>query len=97
MLVSAFCRNELPYRSSRELTYEAEEWEIRIPIVKPKPKSHPFPRKRRAVIGQAIKRGFGLLKRTLEGTSFAQEWAEHKAQEKALEEAKYERCTHRSK
>jgi AbrB family looped-hinge helix DNA binding protein len=41
----------------------------------------------------AIERGFGLLKRKPGGKSFAQEWAEHKAEEKALEEAKYVRCT----
>lgn len=41
----------------------------------------------------AIERGFGLLKRKPGGKSFAEEWAEHKAEEKALEEAKYVRCT----
>ena len=48
------------------------------------------------VTKEAIARGFGLLKRKGNGKSFAKEWAEHKADEKALEEAKYERCTRRS-
>ena len=49
------------------------------------------------VTAAAIKRGFGLLKRKPGGKSFAEEWAEHKAAELALEEAKYERCTRRSR
>ena len=49
------------------------------------------------VTGQAIARGFGLLKRKAGDKPFAEEWAEHKAEEKALEEAKYERCTRRSR
>ncbi|MEO8353672.1 MAG: AbrB/MazE/SpoVT family DNA-binding domain-containing protein [Chthoniobacteraceae bacterium] len=49
------------------------------------------------VTNQAIARGFGLLKRPATGKSFAREWAEHNAEEKALEEAKYERCTRRSR
>lgn len=34
----------------------------------------------------AIERGFGLLKRTPGGQSFAKEWAEHKKAERELEE-----------
>ncbi len=49
------------------------------------------------VTAAAIKRGFGLLKRPPGGKSFAGEWAEHKTEEKALEEAKYERSTRRSR
>ena len=49
------------------------------------------------VTAAAIKRGFGLLKRKPGGKSFAGEWAEHKDGELALEEAKYERCTRRSR
>ena len=35
----------------------------------------------------------GILKRKPGEKSFAQEWAEHKAEEKALEDAKYARLT----
>ena len=47
----------------------------------------------------AIERGHGLLKRKRKPgeKSFAEEWAQHKAEEKALEEAKYARCTRRSR
>ena len=47
----------------------------------------------------AIERGHGLLKRKRKPgeKSFAEEWAQHKAEEKALEEAKYARCTTRSR
>jgi AbrB family looped-hinge helix DNA binding protein len=41
----------------------------------------------------AIHRGFGLLKRKPGDKPFAEEWAEHKREEKELEEAKYARCT----
>jgi AbrB family looped-hinge helix DNA binding protein len=41
----------------------------------------------------AINRGFGLLKRKPGEKPLAEEWAEHKRQEKELEEAKYARCT----
>jgi len=37
----------------------------------------------------SIDRGHGLLKRKPGGKSFADEWAEHKREEKALEEADY--------
>lgn len=46
---------------------------------------------------QAIARGFGLLKRKSGERPFAIEWAEHKAEEKVLEDAKYERCPRRSR
>ena len=39
-----------------------------------------------------IQRLRGILKRKPGGKPFAQEWAEHKAGEKALEEARYARC-----
>ncbi len=42
-----------------------------------------------------IKRGRGVAKRKPDGKPFAQWWAEHKAEEKALEEAKYARSTRR--
>ena len=47
----------------------------------------------------AIERGHGLLKRARRSgeKSFAEEWAQHKAEEKALEEAKYARATRRSR
>ena len=45
------------------------------------------------VTATAVKRLRGILKRKPGGKSFAEEWAEHKAGELALEEAKYERCT----
>jgi hypothetical protein len=35
----------------------------------------------------------GILKRKPSEKPFAQEWTEHKAEEKALEEAKYARLT----
>jgi len=38
-----------------------------------------------------IERGFGLLKRKPGDKPFAEEWAEHKREERALEEAKYVR------
>jgi AbrB family looped-hinge helix DNA binding protein len=34
----------------------------------------------------SIERGFGLLKRKPGGKSFAEEWAEHKREERALED-----------
>lgn len=49
------------------------------------------------VTKEAIARGFGLLKRKSGTKPFAKEWAEHKAEERALEDAKYERCTRRSR
>ncbi len=49
------------------------------------------------VTKHAIARGFGLLKRKPGGKSFAAEWDEHVGTEKALEEAKYERCARRSR
>src|SRR6266446_5028994 len=41
----------------------------------------------------AIRRGFGLLKRKAGDKPFAEEWADHKREEKELEEAKYARGT----
>jgi hypothetical protein len=35
----------------------------------------------------------GIIKRKPGGKPFADEWAAHKREERALEEAKYERCT----
>jgi hypothetical protein len=35
----------------------------------------------------------GILKRKRGKKPFAEEWAKHKREEKALEEAKYARCT----
>ncbi len=49
------------------------------------------------VTKHAIARLRGILKRKQGGKSFAEEWAEHQAEEKSLEEAKYERCTRRSR
>jgi len=43
------------------------------------------------VTAALIERGFGLLKRKPGGKPLAEEWAEYKAEEKALEEAKYAR------
>lgn len=40
------------------------------------------------ITGLTIRRGFGLLKRKPGGKSFADEWAEHKRDERALEKAK---------
>lgn len=45
------------------------------------------------VTKHAIARLRGILKRKPGGKPFAEEWADHKAGEKALEEAKYERST----
>ena len=45
------------------------------------------------VTKHAIARLRGILKRKPGGKPFAEEWAEHKADERALEEAKYERST----
>ncbi len=45
------------------------------------------------VTSVTIKRLRGILKRKPGDKPFAQEWAEHKAEEMALEEAKYARCT----
>ena len=45
------------------------------------------------VTKHAIKRLRGILKRKPGDKPFAQEWAEHKAEEIALEEAKYVRST----
>ena len=47
------------------------------------------------VTAALIARGFGLLKRKPGDKPFAQEWAEYKAEERALEEAKLAR--HRSR
>lgn len=49
------------------------------------------------VTKHAIARLRGILKRKPGGKSFAQEWAEHRAEEKALEQAKYEASTRRSR
>jgi AbrB family looped-hinge helix DNA binding protein len=43
------------------------------------------------VTAAMIERGFGLLKRKPGGKPFAEEWAEHKREEKELEDAKYGR------
>lgn len=51
----------------------------------------------RPVTRHAISRLRGILKRKPGGKAFAQEMAEHKAQEMALEEAKYERSTRGSR
>ena len=40
----------------------------------------------RPVTKWAIERGFGLLKRPPGGQSFAEEWAEHKREERELED-----------
>jgi AbrB family looped-hinge helix DNA binding protein len=45
----------------------------------------------------AVNRGFGLLKRKPGDKSFDEEWAEHKREELALEEAKYARSTRGSR
>ena len=45
------------------------------------------------VTAAMIKRGRGIVKRKSDGKSFNQWWAEYKAEEKALEEAKYARVT----
>ncbi len=45
------------------------------------------------VTSVTIRRLKGILKRKPGDKPFAQEWAEHKAEEKALEEAKYARST----
>ena len=45
------------------------------------------------VTAVTIQRLRGILKRKPGDKPFAQEWAEHKAEEKALEEAKYARST----
>ncbi|MGH8163051.1 MAG: AbrB/MazE/SpoVT family DNA-binding domain-containing protein [Rhodanobacteraceae bacterium] len=49
------------------------------------------------VTKHAISRLRGILKRKPGGKTFAEEWAEHIAEEKALEEAKYERSTRGSR
>ena len=49
------------------------------------------------VTKHAISRLRGILKRKPGGKPFAEEWAEHTAGEKALEEAKYERSTRSSR
>jgi AbrB family looped-hinge helix DNA binding protein len=45
------------------------------------------------VTSALIKRGRGIAKRKPDNKPFAQWWAEYKAEEKELEEAKYARCT----
>lgn len=45
------------------------------------------------VTSVTIQRLRGMLKRKPGDKPFSQEWAEHKADEKALEEGKYARCT----
>ncbi len=45
------------------------------------------------VTKHAIDRLRGILKRKPGDKPFVEEWAEHKRQEKELEEAKYARCT----
>ncbi len=49
------------------------------------------------VTKHAISRLRGILKRKPGEKPFAEEWAEHKVEEKALEEAKYERSTRSSR
>ena len=49
------------------------------------------------VTKHAISRLRGILKRKPGGKPFAEEWAEHTAGEKALEETKYERSTRSSR
>ncbi len=49
------------------------------------------------VTKHAISRLRGILKRKPGGKSFVEEWAEHKAGETALEEAKHERRPDRSR
>ena len=49
------------------------------------------------VTKHAIARLRGILKRKPGGKPFVEEWAEHKAEEKALEEVKYERSTRSSR
>ena len=41
----------------------------------------------------AVRRARGMLKRPPGARPFAEEWAEHKREELALEEAKFVRCT----
>ena len=43
------------------------------------------------VTAAMIERGFGLLKRKPGGKAFVEEWAEHKREERELEETKYAR------
>ncbi len=45
----------------------------------------------RPVTAAIIERGFGLLKRKPGDTPLAEEWAEHKREERETEEAKYAR------
>jgi AbrB family looped-hinge helix DNA binding protein len=45
------------------------------------------------VTAVTIRKLRGILKRKPGDKSFAQQWAEHKAEEIALEDAKYARCT----
>lgn len=47
----------------------------------------------RPVTAVLIKRGRGIAKRKPADKPFAKWWAEYKAEEKELEEAKYARCT----
>jgi AbrB family looped-hinge helix DNA binding protein len=47
------------------------------------------------VTAAMIERGFGLIRRKPGAKTFQEEWAEHKREEKRLEEAKYGR--HRSR
>ena len=49
------------------------------------------------VTKHAISRLRGILRRKPGGKPFAQEWAEHRAEEKALEEAKYKSGARRSR
>ncbi len=49
------------------------------------------------VTAALIKRGRGIAKRKRDEKPFAKWWAEHKAAEIALEEARYARCTGRSR
>lgn len=44
-----------------------------------------------------IRRGRGIAKRQPDSKPFTEWWAEHKAEEKALEEEKYARATTRSR
>jgi hypothetical protein len=50
-----------------------------------------FTAKGQMVTPSRIKRGFGLLKRKPGGKPFAEEWAEHKQEERELEDAKHAR------
>jgi len=52
-------------------------------------------RRLKPIIGDAIKRARGTFKRKPGEKPFRQSWADHKKEEKALEEAKYARFRNR--